>query len=139
MGDIPPQAERGLPGSERVTQRGHPRTDPEVLPRPPRWTQEAPPEAARGGREGRGGGTLLDLAGPLAGRGRTPLSLPPVGRFQIFDCSRLKFSEIPQRLTNLLLPPDPIVINHIIRSACSGEGPPRVRSVRAPREQIRSA
>ncbi|KAM4793005.1 SWI/SNF-related matrix-associated actin-dependent regulator of chromatin subfamily D member 3 isoform 6-T8 [Cyanocitta cristata] len=34
---------------------------------------------------------------------------------QIFDCPRLKFSEIPQRLTNLLLPPDPIVINHIIR------------------------
>lgn len=43
--------------------------------------------------------------------------------FQIFDCSRLKFSEIPQRLTNLLLPPDPIVINHIIRSApLLGEG-----------------
>ncbi|XP_062849059.1 SWI/SNF-related matrix-associated actin-dependent regulator of chromatin subfamily D member 3 isoform X3 [Trichomycterus rosablanca] len=35
---------------------------------------------------------------------------------QIFDCPRLKFSEIPQRLTNLLLPPDPIVINHIISS-----------------------
>uniref|UniRef100_A0A672JYA5 SWI/SNF-related matrix-associated actin-dependent regulator of chromatin subfamily D member 3-like n=1 Tax=Sinocyclocheilus grahami TaxID=75366 RepID=A0A672JYA5_SINGR len=33
---------------------------------------------------------------------------------QIFDGPRLKFSEIPQRLTNLLLPPDPIVINHII-------------------------
>ncbi|XP_026123619.1 SWI/SNF-related matrix-associated actin-dependent regulator of chromatin subfamily D member 3b isoform X1 [Carassius auratus] len=33
---------------------------------------------------------------------------------QIFDCPRLKFSDIPQRLTNLLLPPDPIVINHII-------------------------
>ncbi|KPP62092.1 hypothetical protein Z043_119745 [Scleropages formosus] len=33
---------------------------------------------------------------------------------QIFDCLRLKFSEIPQRLTNLLLPPDPIVINHVI-------------------------
>ncbi|OCT73632.1 hypothetical protein XELAEV_18032594mg [Xenopus laevis] len=33
---------------------------------------------------------------------------------QIFDCPRVKFSEIPQRLTNLLLPPDPIVINHII-------------------------
>ncbi|TRY97635.1 hypothetical protein DNTS_035462 [Danionella cerebrum] len=33
---------------------------------------------------------------------------------QIFDCPRLKFSEIPQRLTNLLLPPDPIVINHVI-------------------------
>uniref|UniRef100_A0A3B4E053 DM2 domain-containing protein n=1 Tax=Pygocentrus nattereri TaxID=42514 RepID=A0A3B4E053_PYGNA len=33
---------------------------------------------------------------------------------QIFDCPRLKFCEIPQRLTNLLLPPDPIVINHVI-------------------------
>ncbi|XP_072901425.1 SWI/SNF-related matrix-associated actin-dependent regulator of chromatin subfamily D member 3-like isoform X1 [Hemitrygon akajei] len=33
---------------------------------------------------------------------------------QIFDCPRLKFSEIPQRLTNLLLPPDPIIINHLI-------------------------
>uniref|UniRef100_A0AAY4DZU6 DM2 domain-containing protein n=1 Tax=Denticeps clupeoides TaxID=299321 RepID=A0AAY4DZU6_9TELE len=33
---------------------------------------------------------------------------------QIFDCPRLKFSEVPQRLTNLLLLPDPIVINHII-------------------------
>uniref|UniRef100_A0A2K6M8A5 SWI/SNF related BAF chromatin remodeling complex subunit D3 n=1 Tax=Rhinopithecus bieti TaxID=61621 RepID=A0A2K6M8A5_RHIBE len=33
---------------------------------------------------------------------------------QIFDCPRLKFSEIPQRLTALLLPPDPIVINHVI-------------------------
>ncbi len=37
---------------------------------------------------------------------------------QIFDCPRLKFSEIPQRLTNLLLPPDPIVINHMIRFGC---------------------
>ncbi|XP_072324708.1 SWI/SNF-related matrix-associated actin-dependent regulator of chromatin subfamily D member 3-like [Scyliorhinus torazame] len=33
---------------------------------------------------------------------------------QIFDCPRLKFSEIPQRLTTLLLPPDPIIINHLI-------------------------
>ncbi|KAJ8277033.1 hypothetical protein GJAV_G00070720 [Gymnothorax javanicus] len=33
---------------------------------------------------------------------------------QILDCPRLKFSEIPQRLTNLLLPPDPIIINHVI-------------------------
>ncbi|KAJ8375124.1 hypothetical protein SKAU_G00057040 [Synaphobranchus kaupii] len=33
----------------------------------------------------------------------------------IFDCPRLKFSEIPQRLTSLLLPPDPIIINHVIR------------------------
>ncbi|XP_062850070.1 SWI/SNF-related matrix-associated actin-dependent regulator of chromatin subfamily D member 3b isoform X3 [Trichomycterus rosablanca] len=42
---------------------------------------------------------------------------------QIFDCPRLKFSEIPQRLTNLLLPPDPIVINHII-SVCVGSVDP---------------
>jgi len=33
---------------------------------------------------------------------------------QIFDCNRMKFSEIPQRLHSLLMPPDPIVINHII-------------------------
>uniref|UniRef100_A0A8C4X0Z3 SWI/SNF related BAF chromatin remodeling complex subunit D1 n=1 Tax=Eptatretus burgeri TaxID=7764 RepID=A0A8C4X0Z3_EPTBU len=33
---------------------------------------------------------------------------------QIFDCPRMKFSEIPQRLHALLMPPDPIVINHII-------------------------
>ncbi|XP_031439454.1 SWI/SNF-related matrix-associated actin-dependent regulator of chromatin subfamily D member 3b isoform X3 [Clupea harengus] len=39
---------------------------------------------------------------------------------QIFDCPRLKFSEIPQRLTNLLLPPDPIVINHVIRNSLAG-------------------
>ncbi|XP_078573265.1 SWI/SNF-related matrix-associated actin-dependent regulator of chromatin subfamily D member 1-like isoform X1 [Branchiostoma floridae x Branchiostoma japonicum] len=37
---------------------------------------------------------------------------------QIFECQRMKFSEIPQRLHPLLLPPDPIVINHII--SCSG-------------------
>uniref|UniRef100_A0A670ZEA3 Uncharacterized protein n=1 Tax=Pseudonaja textilis TaxID=8673 RepID=A0A670ZEA3_PSETE len=45
-----------------------------------------------------------------------PPSLPCTSprELRIFDCSRLKFSEIPQRLTNLLLPPDPIVINHII-------------------------
>uniref|UniRef100_A0A8C4QZS7 SWI/SNF related BAF chromatin remodeling complex subunit D1 n=1 Tax=Eptatretus burgeri TaxID=7764 RepID=A0A8C4QZS7_EPTBU len=33
---------------------------------------------------------------------------------QIFDCPRMKFSEIPQRLHGLLMPPDPIVINHTI-------------------------
>ncbi|XP_064647597.1 SWI/SNF-related matrix-associated actin-dependent regulator of chromatin subfamily D member 1-like isoform X2 [Lineus longissimus] len=33
---------------------------------------------------------------------------------QIFECSRMKFAEIPQRLHPLLMPPDPIVINHII-------------------------
>ncbi|KAK7821872.1 hypothetical protein U0070_004836 [Myodes glareolus] len=43
---------------------------------------------------------------------------------QIFDCPRLKFSEIPQRLTALLLPPDPIVINHVIRLDFSGSVDP---------------
>ncbi|XP_077978041.1 SWI/SNF-related matrix-associated actin-dependent regulator of chromatin subfamily D member 1-like isoform X1 [Glandiceps talaboti] len=33
---------------------------------------------------------------------------------QIFECPRMKFSEIPQRLHPLLHSPDPIVINHII-------------------------
>ncbi|KAJ8973630.1 hypothetical protein NQ317_011958 [Molorchus minor] len=33
---------------------------------------------------------------------------------QIFNCSRMKFAEIPQRLNPLLHPPDPIVINHVI-------------------------
>ncbi|XP_048020249.1 SWI/SNF-related matrix-associated actin-dependent regulator of chromatin subfamily D member 3 isoform X7 [Megalobrama amblycephala] len=47
---------------------------------------------------------------------------------QIFDCPRLKFCEIPQRLTNLLLPPDPIVINHVIRrSLC--DAPKRTKSI----------
>ncbi|XP_071957119.1 SWI/SNF-related matrix-associated actin-dependent regulator of chromatin subfamily D member 1-like isoform X3 [Antedon mediterranea] len=34
---------------------------------------------------------------------------------QIFECSRLKFSEIPQRLHALLHPPEPIVIHHTIQ------------------------
>ncbi|CAN7998569.1 unnamed protein product, partial [Ixodes pacificus] len=38
---------------------------------------------------------------------------------QIFQCARMKFAEIPQRLHQLLHPPDPIVINHVI----SVEGP----------------
>lgn len=33
---------------------------------------------------------------------------------QIFQCSRMKFAEIPHRLNSLLNPPDPIVINHVI-------------------------
>lgn len=33
---------------------------------------------------------------------------------QIFQCGRMKFAEIPQRLHQLLHPPDPIVINHMI-------------------------
>ena len=33
---------------------------------------------------------------------------------QIFNCPRMKFSEIPQRLNQLLMPPDPIIINHVI-------------------------
>uniref|UniRef100_UPI00398E449E SWI/SNF-related matrix-associated actin-dependent regulator of chromatin subfamily D member 1 isoform X2 n=1 Tax=Pristiophorus japonicus TaxID=55135 RepID=UPI00398E449E len=34
--------------------------------------------------------------------------------YQIFECQRMKFSEIPQRLHALLMPPEPIIINHII-------------------------
>ncbi|XP_022079739.1 SWI/SNF-related matrix-associated actin-dependent regulator of chromatin subfamily D member 1-like isoform X2 [Acanthaster planci] len=33
---------------------------------------------------------------------------------QIFECGRMKFSEIPQRLHPLLHAPDPIVIHHVI-------------------------
>ena len=33
---------------------------------------------------------------------------------QIFQCQRMKFAEIPTRLSQLLHPPDPIVINHLI-------------------------
>ncbi|KAG9335535.1 hypothetical protein JZ751_004501 [Albula glossodonta] len=33
---------------------------------------------------------------------------------QIFETHRMKFSEIPQRLHALLMPPEPIIINHII-------------------------
>lgn len=33
---------------------------------------------------------------------------------QIFEAPRIRFSEIPQRLHPLLMPPDPIVITHII-------------------------
>ncbi|XP_052863433.1 brahma-associated protein of 60 kDa-like [Anopheles cruzii] len=33
---------------------------------------------------------------------------------QIFGCTRMKFAEIPQRLSPLLHAPDPIVINHLI-------------------------
>lgn len=32
----------------------------------------------------------------------------------IFDCKRMKFSEIPLKLSNLLSPPDPIIIHHSI-------------------------
>lgn len=34
---------------------------------------------------------------------------------QIFECPRMKFNEIPQRLSALLYPPDAIVIKHLIR------------------------
>lgn len=33
---------------------------------------------------------------------------------QIFDTPRMKFAEVPQRLHNLLMAPDPVVINHTI-------------------------
>lgn len=38
----------------------------------------------------------------------------PVNEFQIFECKRMKFAEIPGKLHGLLMPPDPIVINHVI-------------------------
>jgi len=38
---------------------------------------------------------------------------------QIFQTSRMKFAEIPNRLNQLIHPPDPIIINHLI----SVEGP----------------
>ena len=38
---------------------------------------------------------------------------------QIFQCNRMKFAEIPNRLNTLIHPPDPIIINHMI----SVEGP----------------
>ena len=39
---------------------------------------------------------------------------------QIFDCLKMKFADIPQRLHPLLHPPDPIVINHLI--SVDGQG-----------------
>ncbi|KAG8585178.1 hypothetical protein GDO81_004911 [Engystomops pustulosus] len=33
---------------------------------------------------------------------------------QIFESQRMKFSELPQRLHALLMPPEPIIINHVI-------------------------
>lgn len=41
--------------------------------------------------------------------------LSPVFLSQIFESQRMKFSEIPQRLHALLMPPEPIIINHVIR------------------------
>uniref|UniRef100_A0A915JRI5 DM2 domain-containing protein n=1 Tax=Romanomermis culicivorax TaxID=13658 RepID=A0A915JRI5_ROMCU len=42
-----------------------------------------------------------------------------------FQCQRMRFMEIPQRLNALLLPPDPIVINHIITCNPDGTEPKR--------------
>lgn len=33
---------------------------------------------------------------------------------QIFECKRMKFSEIPSKLQPLLMPPDPIIIHHVV-------------------------
>ncbi|XP_059169572.1 SWI/SNF-related matrix-associated actin-dependent regulator of chromatin subfamily D member 1-like isoform X1 [Physella acuta] len=33
---------------------------------------------------------------------------------QIFECKRLKFSDIPSKLQPLLMPPDPIIIHHVV-------------------------
>lgn len=73
-----------------------------------RWKQASGPGLASPVRGGCLGG-LLRTEALLSPEQGTSLLL------QIFDCPRLKFSEIPQRLTALLLPPDPIVINHVIR------------------------
>lgn len=74
-----------------------------------RWKQASGPGLASPVRGGWLGGLLRMEALLSAEQGTSSLLL------QIFDCPRLKFSEIPQRLTALLLPPDPIVINHVIR------------------------
>lgn len=39
----------------------------------------------------------------------------------IFECNRMKFSEIPAKLTSLLSPPDPIMIHHSIVRNEAGE------------------
>ncbi|XP_077870842.1 SWI/SNF-related matrix-associated actin-dependent regulator of chromatin subfamily D member 1 isoform X8 [Ictidomys tridecemlineatus] len=41
---------------------------------------------------------------------------------QIFESQRMKFSEIPQRLHALLMPPEPIIINHVISSEDREQG-----------------
>ncbi|KFR01140.1 SWI/SNF-related matrix-associated actin-dependent regulator of chromatin subfamily D member 2, partial [Opisthocomus hoazin] len=41
---------------------------------------------------------------------------------QIFNCVRMRFSEIPMKLAGLLQHPDPIIINHTIRWALGGGG-----------------
>jgi SWI/SNF-related matrix-associated actin-dependent regulator of chromatin subfamily D len=34
---------------------------------------------------------------------------------QIFECDRIRFSEIPNKLHMFCMPPDPIIINHFIK------------------------
>ncbi|NXF57926.1 SMRD2 regulator, partial [Ciccaba nigrolineata] len=41
---------------------------------------------------------------------------------QIFNCVRMRFSEIPMKLAGLLQHPDPIIINHTIRAEPAGAG-----------------
>ena len=64
-----------------------------------RWKQASGPGLASPVRGGWLGGLLRTEALLSAEQGTSSLLL------QIFDCPRLKFSEIPQRLTALLLPP----------------------------------
>lgn len=45
---------------------------------------------------------------------RKKLLIQALASFEIFQCQRMRFMEVPQRLNALLHPPDPIVINHII-------------------------
>ena len=34
---------------------------------------------------------------------------------QIFECDRIRFSDIPNKLHMFCMPPDPIIINHYIK------------------------
>lgn len=56
----------------------------------------------------------LLLPGPLKGGGG-PANADSALSLQIFNCIRMRFSEIPMKLAGLLQHPDPIIINHTIR------------------------
>lgn len=59
------------------------------------------------------------LCGSFGGHGQLTLcSASP----QIFNCVRMRFSEIPMKLAGLLQHPDPIIINHTIRWGWRGRG-----------------
>lgn len=57
----------------------------------------------------------VSLLGSWGWLNPTPADLSALSLSQIFESQRMKFSEIPQRLHALLMPPEPIIINHVIR------------------------